>query len=222
MRGATLLALLALTMAACSPDDGATAAETSTTAGEAAVTSEPASTTTTPDSTTSTVPVTTTTTAGAAGADCLVGEWELDSEAFLEQMTSAMQEQSAGQDVTMEFVGGSYTVSLGESGIFLVQRDEWSFQMVMSEGTFRMTIDGTDTGSWTADQDSLTVSNVESASVLTAQAEVDGELIDLPQGTVPITDTNAVGETSTYTCAADTLTVDSTEGFTTTLTRVSG
>lgn len=221
MRGATLFALLALTVAACSPDDGATEAETTTTAGEAAVTSEPAATTTTPDSTTTTSQPTTTM-AAAGGASCLVGEWELDSEAFLEEMTSAMEEQAAGQDVVMEFVGGSYTVSLAESGIFLAQRDEWSFQMVMAEGTFRMTIDGTDTGSWAADEGSLTVSNVESASLLTAQAEVDGELIDLPQGTVPITDTNAVGETSAYTCAGDTLTVDSTEGFTSTLTRVSG
>ena len=56
----------------------------------------------------------------------------------------------------MEFVGGSYTVSLSENETLVAERVQWSFQMVMSEGTFRMTIDGIDTESWMAEEDSLT------------------------------------------------------------------
>lgn len=221
MRGLTLLLLLGLVLAACSPADETTADETTTTVDEATTTSE-AETTTTIEATTSTTEATTTTTVAASGADCLVGEWELDSEAFVEQLTTAMAEEVGGQDITIEFVGGSYTVSMGADGTFIAVRDEWSWQSSMSEGNFRITIDGADTGTWSADAGSLTVSDIESNSVVTAQAEVEGELIDMPQATVPLADTNAVGETASFICTGDTLTVESTEGFTSELTRVGG
>lgn len=219
MRRLTLPTLLVLVLASCSPADE-TAAETTTTGAEATTTEAPATTTTTVTTTTTTEP-TTTMAAAAGGPDCLVGEWELDSEAFLEQLATAMAEESGGQDMTIDFAGGSYLVSMQENGQFLAEREDWSFEMGSPEGTFRVTIDGEDTGTWEADQSSLTVSNVETSSVLTTQAVVDGELVDLPQGTMPLTDTDAVGETSTYTCSGDTLTVES-EDFTSQLNRVGG
>lgn len=220
MRGLTGLLLFGLVLAACSPSDETAADETTTTADEVTTTSGVEETSTTQATTTTTEA--TTTTAAASGADCLVGEWELDSEAFVEQLTTAMAEEVGGQDITIEFVGGSYTVSMGEGGTFTAVRDEWSWQTAMAEGTFRITIDGIDTATWSADAGSLTVSDIESSSVVTAQAEVEGELVDLPQSTVPLADTNAVGETTSYTCTGDTLTVESTEGFTSELTRVGG
>lgn len=222
MRGLTVLMLFALLLAACSPADETAADETTTTADGATTTSVAEVTTTTERATTTTAEETSTTVAAVGGADCLVGEWELNSEAFLEQLTTAMADEVGGQEVSIEFVGGAYTVSMDEGGSFSAVRDEWSWQAVMSEGTFRITIDGIDTGSWSADAQSLTVSDIESNSVVTAQAEVEGELIDLPQSTVPLADTNAVGDTTSYTCSGDTLTVDSEEGFVSELTRVGG
>ena len=221
MRGSTVLLLLGLVLTACSPADETTADETTTTVDDDTTTSAGEATTTT-QVTTTTTEATTTTAAAASGADCLVGEWELDSEAFVEQLTMAMAEEVGGQDITIDFVGGSYTVSLGEDGTFTAVRDEWGWQSAMSEGTFRITIDGTDAGTWSADAGSLTISDIESNSVVTAQAEVEGELIDMPQATVPLADTNAVGDTASYTCTGDTLTVESTEGFTSEFTRVGG
>lgn len=223
MRGATLLLSLAMVLAACSPAEETSAEEVTTTTGDEAPTTTAAATTTTAEATTTTEAATTTTAAAAGGGpDCLVGDWELDSEAFLEQLTAAMEQEAGGQDVTLEFVGGSYVLSLSQGGLYTGDRDEWGFQMVMADGIFRITIDGLDTGSWEADEQSLTVSDVESASILTAQAEIDGELVDLPQGTVPLVDTNAIGETASYTCSGDSLTVESPGGFTSQLTRVGG
>lgn len=220
MRGFTLFAALALALSACgtsTSDDG-----TTTTGDGSATTSAAADTTTTTRATTTTTGATTTTLGASGGEDCLVGEWELDSEAFVEQMTSAMAGEGGAEDVTVEFVGGSYVVSMTDDGTFVSERDEWSFQAVMSEGTFRMTVDGTDTGTWSSDGDTVTVATTETNSTVSVQAEVDGELIDIPQGSVPLTNTSAVGDSATFSCSGDTLTVDSEEGFVSRMNRVGG
>jgi len=223
MKRATLIFGVALVVGACASESGETTTTsggdevTTTTAAEATTTSAPATTTTT-------VPTTTTTAdeARGGGESCLVGEWELDSEAFMESLTEAFSEQVGAPDASIEFVGGSYIVTLSESGLFTGDRDDWAFETSTPEGALRITIDGLDTGSWEADGSSLVINDFESAAVLKAQAVVEGELVDLPQGTVPMTDSSAVTPTSTYECSGDTLVVTAEEDFKSEFTRVSG
>lgn len=211
-----------LVLNACASESGET---TTTSAEDVTTTTAAAETTTTSAPTTTTTEATTTSTApesGGAGQACLIGDWELDSEAFMESLSEAFSAEVGTDDLSIQFVGGSYIVSLGESGIFTGDRDEWAFETTMQEGAFRITIDGLDTGSWEADGSTLAITDYESASILKAQAVVDGELVDLPQGTVPMTDSNAVTPSSTYDCSGDTLVITAEEGFTSEFTRVSG
>jgi hypothetical protein len=214
--------VMTLVLAACATDSE----ETTTTADADGTTTVSVDTTTTtePGTTTTTTEATTTSTEAAAGGGdqaCLIGDWELNSEAFMESLSEAFSEE-AGTDLTIEFVGGSYIVSLSESGLFTGDRDAWAFQMSMQEGAFRITIDGLDTGSWEADGSTLAINDYESAAILNAQAVVDGELVDLPQGTVPMTDSSAVTPSSTYECSGDTLTVTAGEDFASEFTRLDG
>lgn len=222
LKRVTLIIGAVLVLSACASESG----ETTTTAVEDATTATAAAeTTTTSAPTTTTTEATTTSTAsgtGGGGETCLIGDWELDSRAFMESLSETFSEEAGTDDLTIEFVGGSYIVSLGETGIFTGDRDEWAFETTMQEGAIRITIDGLDTGSWEADGSTLVINDYESASVLKAQAVVDGELVDLPQGTVPMTDSNAVTPSSTYQCSGDTLVITADEDFTSEFTRVSG
>lgn len=215
-----VVVVLMLALAACASSDSEQSTTTST---EGATTTTSGDTTTIPAPTTTTTQATTTTTTSGSdsgGASCLVGDWELDSEGFMDSLTSAFAEEASVEGVTIEFVGGSYTVSLSEGGLFTGDREEWAFQISAPDGAFRVTIDGFDTGQWATDGSTLTISDYESASVLEAQAVVNGELVDLPAGTVPMADNSAVQETSTYECSGDVLTVTADEEFVSRFTRV--
>lgn len=211
---------IVLVLAACSPTEAE--GSTTTTQDTATTTTATETTTTSVPTTTTTEATTTTTTAGGGGESCLVGEWELDSEAFMDSLSEAFSEEAGTSDLSIEFVGGSYVVSLSESGLFTGDRDEWAFEISMAEGSFRITIDGLDTGSWEADGSTLVIRDYESASILKAQAVVNGELVDLPQGTVPMTDSNAITPSSTFECSGDTLIVTAEEDFVSEFTRLGG
>ena len=164
MRGVLVLTVFALAVAACG---GGSAGTTTTSVDDVAETTEAEPTTTEQQTTTSTSEPTTTTTrvvTGAGGDSCLTGVWELDSEAFMENLSSAFAAEADLQNVTVEFVGGSYTVTLTEDGEYTGVREEWAFQAVSPEGTFRLTIDGMDEGTWSAEGSTLTISEVESTA----------------------------------------------------------
>lgn len=210
-----------LTLAACSP----TEAEQSTTTEDTGTTTTAAETTTTAEPTTTTTEATTTSTSaetGGGGESCLVGEWELDSEAFMANLADLFAAEESLDDVTVEFVGGSYTVTMTEGGSFMATREEWAFQVVTSEGTFRLTIDGMDEGTWEADGSTLMVMTSESSTSVATEAVVDGEVIDLPSGAAPTVQSDAMAESSSYECEGDRLVVTVEEGFVSEMTRVSG
>lgn len=213
---------LTLTLAACG---GESAQTTTSTQDPDSQTTEAAVTTTERPTTTTAKPTTTTgdvTSGGGGGDTCLSGVWELDSEAFMENLTAAFAAEADLQGVTVEFVGGSYTVTLGENGDYLGVREEWAFQAVSPDGTFRLTIDGMDEGTWSSEGPTLTISEVESSATITAQAVVDGEVFDLPTGTAPTVEGDAVAESSSYECTDDRLTVTVGEGFVSEFTRIEG
>ena len=223
MRGFLVFAVFALVVAAC----GGESSDSTTTSVDAVTeTSEAAPTTTEQETTTTSEPPTTTTTSrevtGEGGDACLVGAWELDSEAFMENLSSAFAAEADLQNVTVEFVGGTYTVTLEGNGRYTGVREEWAFQAVSEEGTFRLTIDGMDEGTWSADGPTLTISDLESTASITAQAVVDGEVLDLPAGMAPTVQSDAVAEASSYECTDSRLTVSVDEGFASEFRRIDG
>ena len=223
MRGVFVFAVLALFAGAC----GGEASDSTTTSVDAVTeTSGEGSTTTELQMTTTTAAPTTTTTSqavsGGGGDSCLIGVWELDSEAFMDNLSSAFAAEADLQNVTVEFVGGSYTVTLEGNGQYTGVREEWAFQAVSPEGTFRLTIDGMDEGTWSADGPTLTISELESTASITAQAVVDGEVLDLPAEMAPTVQGDAVAEASSYECTDSRLTVSVEEGFVSEFLRIDG
>lgn len=220
MRGTVLAIVLALSLAACGGETGDT---TTTTVDGATTTTRAAATTT--EQVTTTTQAATTTTAGATGQggdDCVVGQWELDSEAFMENLTAAFEGEPDLENVTVEFVEGTYSVDLQQDGSFEGGRDGWSFQMVTSEGTIRITVDSTEQGTWSSSGSVLTVNQVDSTFDFVAQAIVDDQVIDLPAGAAPTVDSNAIASSSSYDCTAERLTLTMEESFVSEFIRVDG
>lgn len=195
-----LLIGVSLLLTACAGSEGDATTSTADTA---------ATTTTVADTTTTTTSPQTTTTAGqpAEGTDdCLVGTWLLDSEAFVENFGSIFADAGMpGAEVTS--LDGTFTVELGADGSLTGTRDDWGFNIVTGEGTIIMEINGTETGTWSADGSTLTVETLESDLSVNASMEVDGEVFEMPQGQVPIEAPPGIASNSEYTCSGDTLTL---------------
>jgi hypothetical protein len=210
----TLTIALALLVSACSPggeeDTGTSAPEetSSTVAGTEATTTEAPTTTEVPTTTTTEPP-------SSAGADCVAGTWLLDIQSFISLMEEAFTSEGFGAD-SITANEGTYLVTLAPDGTFSAERDEWGFSVATGDGTFTMSISGTETGTWSADDTTITVT-IDSTDVnVSTTAEVDGQVIELPDSPVDVPD--AVAEDSAYTCDGDVLTV-TTEDVAITLNR---
>jgi hypothetical protein len=210
----------ALILAACGGDT----ATTTTLAG--ADTPEPTQTTAA-ETTTTAAPTTTTTeapttTPAAASADCVVGTWELDSEAFIAQIFSGAAEETTGLeelgDVQVSHGGGAFIVTMNADGTFVGERDNWQIRLSADEGTFINTLDGEETGTWSVDGDQLTVTSLSSTIQVSFAAEVDGELQELPFGGPQTVEARELGGTGPFTCDGDTFEVTF-EGGTSTFAR---
>lgn len=208
--------VLALVLAACGGDAGET---TTTTAAETTTTTAVETTTTTEATTTTTAAETTTTTTVAAsgGSECLVGDWELDSEAFFEQVNELFGEEG----FELRSGGGSYVVTLAGDGAYTGVRDEWAIEAGTADGTVRTILDGSDEGTWTADEETLTIDQTSiDISLRGVLIGPDGGEIDLPTPPVDITeDVEVFAGSVPYECTDDTLTITSAEGVTSTFDR---
>jgi hypothetical protein len=205
---ATLMAI-AVTIAACGGDDAAT---TTTGVGNAAGVTQAAeaeTTTTTEAPTTTTTTEAPTTTQAAVGADCLVGTWELDSEAFIEQIFAAADETGFEDlgEVTVSHGGGSFVVTMNADGSYVGDRDNWQIRLSAAEGTFVTTLNGEEAGTWSTEGDELTVTSESSSLQVSFAAEVDGVLQELPFGGPETVASRELGGTGPFTCDDDTLQV---------------
>lgn len=202
-----LVSLLGLIAAGCNGGAGDT---TTTTTDDAAstTTSVPASTTSSTAETTSTVGATTTIAPAASGGpDCLVGTWVLDNDAFVENFGSIFTD--AGMpDAEVSALDGTFTVELGADGSLNATREEWGFDMDTGEGAVVIEINGTETGTWSADESTLTVSTDTSDLEIDFSVEVDGEMVEMPSEIQPEFDVpQGVATDSAYTCSGDVLTL---------------
>lgn len=193
----SLLLVLALVAAACS----GSSSDTTTTSTEAGIPTTAVATTTTAAAVT-----TTEASAGGGDVDCLVGTWVLDSEAFVENFGSIFAD--AGMpDAAVSPLDGSFIVDLSSDGSLEAERDEWGFRITMTDGTVVIEVNGTETGSWSADGLIMTVETDVSDIEVSAAIEVGGELIEMPAGQMPIETPPGIATGSDYTCSGDVLTL---------------
>lgn len=159
------------------------------------------------DDTTTTVAdaTTTTETIAAGGADCVSGTWVIDSPVFLESLREVFAGEAQGGEITE--VNGTYTIEMAEDGTMSGQRDEWGFTVVTAEGTVAIIMDGTETGTWTATEDTITVEIATSDMSVSVTVEADGQTFTLGDSPVDIPD--VITSASQYACDGDMLTVTS-------------
>jgi hypothetical protein len=203
---------LAVTMVA-SACGGEAEDTTTTTAGSATTTEAP--TTTAAETTTTEAVTTTVESSGEGGPACLEGTWILDNDAFVEALVAAFAE-SGMEAESLEPNDGVYTIELDADGTFTGTREDWGFSVVMPDGTFNITINGTEMGTWSADDDTMTVTQTGSDVSVSATVEADGQQFELPEAPVPIPE--AMQTDSSYVCDGDTLRI-TTEDVTTVMTR---
>jgi hypothetical protein len=200
-----------LLLTACSSGDGSddtttsVAAEVTTTESGLTDTTEPPAETTT----TATEDDDTTTTAGSTGgASCVEGSWLFGGETFVAAMESAMNDADmAGASV--EPTDGTYTVTFEPNGTYTGVRDEWGFAVDSPDGSVVIQMDGTETGSWSADGSTMTLQIDGSDVQVSARVEADGQSFELPNSPVQVPE--AIAESSPYECDSDTLAVNTGE-----------
>lgn len=211
-----LLALLlsvGLVVAACSPGDEAADESTTTSAATETTEAGPEETTTTETDveTTTTAAVETTTTAApaaAGGPSCIEGDWLFGNEGFVEAMRAVMTEQEVGSS-EIAATDGTYTISFASDGTYTGVREDWGFMVGTEEGTVVIRINGEETGTWSADDSTITVALESSNAQVSATVESEGQTFELPNSPVEVPE--AIAESSPYQCDADTLTVTTDE-----------
>jgi hypothetical protein len=208
----TLTLPVALLVSAC----GGEAEDTTTTTMDSATTTTTEAPPTTVVETTTTVAVATTLESSRDGGPaCLEGTWILDNDAFVEALVAAFAESGVEAE-SLEPNDGVYTIELDADGTFTGTREDWGFSVVIPEGTFNITINGTEMGTWSADDDTMTVTQTGSDVSVSATVEADGQQFELPEAPVPIPE--AMQTDSSYVCDGDTLRI-TTEDVTTVMRR---
>jgi hypothetical protein len=123
-------------------------------------------------------------------------------------MESAMNDADmAGASV--EPTDGTYTVTFEPNGTYTGVRDEWGFAVDSPDGSVVIQMDGTETGSWSADGSTMTLQIDGSDVQVSARVEADGQSFELPNSPVQVPE--AIAESSPYECDSDTLTVNTGE-----------
>lgn len=199
------VAVLSLVIGACG--GGESSSTTTTEAVETTTTAAGVTTTSSEGGTTSTAGQ-----ASGGGDGCLVGDWVLDDEAFLEEVFAA-----AG-DPTIDVEGvspgeGTLTTSFNADGTVSALREDWGFSIESPDGTFKIVVNGEQTGTWETDGSTLKLSLEEGAALdVDTSIVVNGEEITIPDSPVELPD-EALSSESEYDCDGDTLRVMS-EGVT--------
>lgn len=207
--------VLALALAACGPSGGD--ASTTTVGGDTTTSSSSAETTTSAPAPSTTVESTDPTAAptGAGGPDCLVGTWELDSDAFIEGLAELFASAEMGA-TEVTGIGGVFSTELSADGSARAVREGWGFTIQSDEGNVTIEINGEETGTWAADDATVTLDLTSSNLTVDSRVEVDGQVIDLPSSPVEVPETIATA--SEYMCDGDTLTITN-DSITSVMTR---
>lgn len=153
---------------------------------------------------------------GGSLEECMVGTWELDAEAFFDVVTASL----AGSDAPGEFVhlGGVNQVVASADGTFVDERIDWMFGVVTDFGNLVMTVNHTQTGTWSASGDVISTM-ITDAGTPEFTMSIDDLPFEVPGGALPIEPPETVFDAATGTCTDTTLTVTA-DGTTSMWTRI--
>lgn len=216
MRRLAILGLVgALVGAACSSDSDTAATVPDTTSTSTASVSETTTTTATTTTTTAATTTTAVSDARAGLAECVVGSWELDSQAFFDDLLATLPADEQVGDFSV--VGGAYRIIADADGTWVNERDGWTFLVSSDFGALELTIDDRQVGTWAIDGGVLSTT-LEPGDAPEVTVLVDGLPVDFPAGTLPVEAPEAEFTGAAVTCEADTMTATF-EGFTSTWSR---
>lgn len=216
-----VIAALVLGLAACgSESDDGVAVETETTTTTTTTIVDAAASETTPPTTEApttlpptTIPETTLppTTTLPDPADCLVGQWRLRSQEFLDEIVSTLPPEATGGLAEWTHISGEYLIDLNADGTSRGQRLAWTHRLATAEGALVTTIDSDDAGSYTVDGDMISVTDEASSATVSLAVEIDGQLQSIPFGQNQQVGTDALSGSGTYECVDDVLTITITD-----------
>lgn len=181
-----------------------------------------------PSSSSTTTTTTTTTTTEAPvleGVDCVPGTWQLESQAYIDELARA---SGAGIDA-MQWAGGPYTMWVEPDGSYTARRDGWSLQFSSPEGTITMVFDSDEAGTLAWDDVTMTFAETDTTSPLdiTMIIESGGEREVIAMSSLPaavisqMPAPELMSGAAAYTCVEDTfVVVDGASGVSATWTRV--
>lgn len=190
-------------MSACTSSDGTGDTTTTSTSQPPAPPGTTTAPTTAPSDTTTSAP------SSAGGDECLLGTWTLDSNAFVENFDEIMT-QAGIPDTEVTALDGSFIVEMSADGTYSAVRDGWGFRMVMADQTIVIEINGEETGTWATEGSTLIIDPLESDLTVTPSMELNGEVVPLPAGAIPVTAPPGIASGSDFDCSGDVLTLTNT------------
>lgn len=207
-----VLAALLLLLAACGNDDDDTAAvgagngdETNGEVDDNGADEEP------DDTTTTTAEETTTTTEAepdvGTGAECLIGTWQLDNDAW-----AAAFQQMVPPDAPMgdTAVSGRVQIEFRADGTSTSIYEDWTIHSEVTQpapGEMTITRDGDDHGTYTAGDDgSISYTGTETNSTVDVTSVIGGQTMAMPG--IEGDQTDVIGEAGSYTCEVDRLSIE--------------
>lgn len=202
----TVAALVLLT-AACSSSSTDTTTTSAAGGSGSTETTAPGSTETTtasaaPDTTTTTAP------AGSGGGglqDCIVGTWELDAQAFFDRITESLDDSDAPGEFL--HLGGVNQITAAADGSFTDERIDWRFGVMSEFGALEMTVNHTQTGTWSVDGDVVSTVITDNGGGPEYTMAVDGVPFTFPGGGAPIDPPDTSFDAAAVDCSPTTLSV---------------
>ncbi len=206
MKKIALVLALALIMAACSSGTSSDTTIAAVGGGSATTTAASGGTTAT-----TATPATTTSAAQQTSSleSCVVGTWVLDPVAFFEEVLAL--QPTDGLDGEFVFVSGEYILVIGSDGSFESRRDDWSFAVMSDAGDLQVTVNDSDSGTWSLDGDVLSTA-VTPGDPPEIEILIDGQPFEFPGG-VPFEPPEAEFTGATVACDGDMLSATA-EGYT--------
>lgn len=214
------IAAVALVSAACS-SSGTDTTTTTAVGGNASTgtTAAGSAETTTTTSSAASDATTTTASAGSGGGgleDCIVGTWELDAQAFFDLITESLDDSEAPGEFL--HLGGVNQITAAADGSFTDERIDWRFGVMSEFGALEMTVNHTQTGTWSVDADVVSTVITDNGGGPEYTMAVDGVPFTFPGGGAPIDPPDTSFDAAAVDCGPTTLSV-TVEEVTSTWTR---
>lgn len=149
--------------------------------------------------------------AGGVTQECLLGTWRLDLAAMQDDLRETFEAADDDQGTVEVTVDGTATYEFADGGTFTADVDSSSAMTMSADGseltsTSRST--GDLTGRWTLAGDQLTISDIDSSGLdVTTTGTLDGEELEVPEGSADDAIEALPPTASTATCSASTLTL---------------